>query len=311
MSVMIATVDPEEVVFVDNQPDEPKSKVKEGIKIQNPEPEEPVEKEEEDIQEDVVDKQPTKVQIADASSKTEAAFKDLRGVMICQNTEKIEAFTKYICCGCCKVETENRYFVRNLDTEETLLMAKEDSWWCLRNPCVCCDCICWCCHSDCSKQRSFDMPVFPFSLRDEETETPEEPIMLIKRYCRSSCFPLCLQSVEVYDSAMMLIGSVNQVFRCWPLCGKFEVRNESEEVVYTIYTPCILTTLCCTEAVFAIYDNEENEVGNIAKQFGNVVKEAITDSDKFKVTFPEGCEPKMKAVMMAAVILFDYLFYES
>ena len=83
------------------------------------------------------------------------------------------------------------------------------------------------------------------------------------------------------------------------------MTNESEEVVYTIYTPCILTTLCCTEAVFA------EEVDSITKQFSNVVKEALTDSDKFKVTFPEGADPKMKAVMFAAVILFDYLFYES
>ena len=104
-------------------------------------------------------------------------------------------------------------------------------------------------------------------------------------------------SVKVYDSAEMLLGSVHQRFRWWPLCGKFEVTNESEEVVYTIYTPCVLTTLCCTEAVFA------EEVGSITKQFSNVVKEALTDSDKFKVTFPEGADPKMKAI--------DYLFYES
>ena len=74
----------------------------------------------------------------------------------------------------------------------------------------------------------------------------------------------------------MLLGSVHQRFRWWPLCGKFEVTNESEEVV------CVLTTLCCTEAVFA------EEVGSITKQFSNLVKEALTDSDKFKVTFPEG-----------------------
>ena len=89
------------------------------------------------------------------------------------------------------------------------------------------------------------------------------------------------------------------------------MTDESGEVVYTIYTPCILTTLCCTEAVFAIYNTEEEEVGSITKQFGNVVQEALTDSDKFELTFPENCDPKMKAVLFAAVILFDYLFYEN
>ena len=300
---MIAKVKPEKMKFVD------KPNVKEEIKIRNHESGMPRKMEEEKMP--VIVEQPTKEQTADAKSKTENAFKELRGMMIGQNTEKIETFSEYICCGCCKIETENRYFLRSLDTNETLLVAKEDSWWCLRNPCLCCDCICWCCHSDCSKQRSFDMPVFPFSLRDEDNDNPKDPIMIIKRNCRSSCFPLCLQSVQVYDSVGLLIGSVHQRFRCWPLCGKFDVMNEKEEVVYTVYTPCILTTLCCTEAVFAVYNTEEEEVGSITKQFGNVVKEALTDSDKFKVIFPDGANPKMKAVLLAAVILFDYLFYEN
>ena len=53
------------------------------------------------------------------------------------------------------------------------------------------------------------MPVF-FSIRDREDEIPEDPIMIIRRSRRSDCFPLCLQSVEVHDSAGMLIGTVHQ-----------------------------------------------------------------------------------------------------
>ena len=53
------------------------------------------------------------------------------------------------------------------------------------------------------------MPVF-FSTRDREDESPEDPIMMIRRPRRSDCFPLCFQLVEVHDSAGMLIGSVHQ-----------------------------------------------------------------------------------------------------
>ena len=53
------------------------------------------------------------------------------------------------------------------------------------------------------------MPVF-FSTRDRDDESQVEPIMMIRRPCRSDCFPFCLQSVEVHDSAGMLIGSVHQ-----------------------------------------------------------------------------------------------------
>ena len=56
------------------------------------------------------------------------------------------------------------------------------------------------------------MPVV-FSTRDREDESPEEPIMIIRRPRRSGCSPLCLQSVDVYAgrvSAGKLIGSVHQ-----------------------------------------------------------------------------------------------------
>ena len=94
----------------------------------------------------VVVEQPTKEQMVEAGNKIEDAFNDLRAVKICQKTEKIEAASQYIFCGCCKIETENRYIVKSLDTGETRLVAMEDSWWCLRNPCICCDCIYWRCH---------------------------------------------------------------------------------------------------------------------------------------------------------------------
>ena len=64
---MIANVKPEKIKFED------KPNVKEEIKIRNPES-------------GVIVEQPTKEQITDAKSKTENAFKELRGMMIGQNT---------------------------------------------------------------------------------------------------------------------------------------------------------------------------------------------------------------------------------
>ena len=127
----IAKVKPVEVIFVE------KPNVREEIKIRGP-------KGKEDTV--VVDEQPTKEQIVEAGSKIEDAFKDLRTVMIGQNLERIEAATQYFFCGCCKIETENRYYVKSLNTGSTRLVAMEDSWWCQRNPCICCDCIYWRCH---------------------------------------------------------------------------------------------------------------------------------------------------------------------
>ena len=63
-------------------------------------------------------------------------------VVVLQQVEKLEAATLCLSSGCCKVETENRYFLKNAYGSEVLLEAREDSAWCCRNPCLCCDCVC-------------------------------------------------------------------------------------------------------------------------------------------------------------------------
>ena len=53
------------------------------------------------------------------------------------------------------------------------------------------------------------------------------------------------------------------------------------------------------------------EVGTISKTSSNVGKELFTDGDRFVINFPPGCPPEMKANLLAATILFDFLFYED
>ena len=111
-----------------------------------------------------------------------------------------------------------------------------------------------------------------------------------------------------------LLGSVQQtissVLSC-TMCGLFQIIDSNQEVIYSIKTPCVLTTCCCTEVAFDILDKEGNEVGKIAKQSANLAKEAFTDADRFMIIFPVDCNVKMKAVLLGALFLFDYLFYED
>ena len=227
-------------------------------------------------------------------------------IVVFQMVEKIETATAWFSLGCCKVETENRYKVADMDSGETLFMADEESLWCLRNPCLCCDCICWCCHSDCASRRSFTMNLTAVSL--------DGPLVLeMNRPCASDCLPCCLQSISVRDKTGYL-GCVQQKINCVPpctMCGLFEISNSNKEVIYSIHTPCVLTTCCCTEVAFTIIDKDGKEVGEITKQSANVAKEAFTDADRFFINFPENCDVKMKAVLIGALFLFDYLFYED
>ena len=71
-------------------------------------------------------------------------------VVVSQQVEKVETLSAWLSFGCCKVETENRYKVADMDSEKILFMGDEESYWCLRNPCLCCDCIYLCCHAGCS-----------------------------------------------------------------------------------------------------------------------------------------------------------------
>ena len=227
-------------------------------------------------------------------------------VVVSQEVEKIETATAWFSLGCCKVETENRYTLADMDSGKTLFVGDEESLWCLRNPCCCCDCICWCCHSDCASRRSFTLNL--------TAETLEGPLVLeMNRPCRSDCMPCCLQTITVRDKTGFL-GSVQQRVQFVPpitMCGLFEVMNSSEEVIYTITTPCVLTTCFCTEVAFTIIDKDGKEVGDIAKQSANVAKEVLTDADRFLINFPEDCDVEMKAVLIGALFLFDYLFYED
>jgi len=225
---------------------------------------------------------------------------DVDRVVVNQIVEKIETATSWLTLGCCKVETENRYELVDFDTRKTLFMADEKSLWCLRNPCICCDCICWCCHSDCTSRRNFTMNLNAGSL--------EGPLVLeLNRPCRSDCLPCCLQKLTVRNSSGFL-GSVQQRVHAVPpctMCGLFEVTNSNKEVIYTIHTPCVLTTCCCTEVNFIIIDKEGEEVGEITKQSANIAKEAFTDADRFLMNFPKDCDVEMKAVLIGALFLFD------
>ena len=197
-------------------------------------------------------------------------------VVVHQGLEKVETLTRIFSLGCCKVETESQYLVKDAATGRVLLEAAEDSLWCLRNPCCCCDCICWCFHCKCGSRRSFTLRL---------AEQQGDPMVLeMTRPCASECLPCCLQSLAVSDLLGNMLGSVKQVLGYSPpctACGKFEVSDAEDEVQYLIRTPCVVTTCCYSEASFDITDTEGNQVGEITKTSSNLAKELFTDRDRF------------------------------
>ena len=55
----------------------------------------------------------------------------------------------------------------------------------------------------------------------------------------------------------------------------------------------------------------ETEVGKITKQWSGLGKEAFTDAENFGVSFPIDLDVKMKATLLGALFLIDFMFFEK
>ena len=147
-----------------------------------------------------------------------------------------------------------------------------------------------------------------------------KPIILIKRKCRADCCCCCpdtLQSVQVTDGSGNLLGSIEQLCQAsdgWiPNSRTFEAKDEANNVIYTIQTPYTITVYPCigNEVAFSMHDGDGTEVGAITRTVANLQKDEFSDTDQLRIDYPENCDFKMKAVLLAATILFDYVLYTN
>ena len=273
------------------------------------------------------------------------AFDGRDGFTIVHNLAQFETPSTYLNCGldrCCELDTKNEYFMyENTPGPETLeetkakdilMVAREKSDIYFKNPCFCFNCLLcgliYCCHCDCSRLRAFTMLVF--AKEDdgvnlgtgvgENDYAGRKPIILIKRKCRADCCCCCpdtLQSVQVTDGSGNLLGSIEQLCQAsdgWiPNSRTFEAKDEANNVIYTIQTPYTITVYPCigNEVAFSMHDGDGTEVGAITRTVANLQKDEFSDTDQLRIDYPENCDFKMKAVLLAATILFDYVLYTN
>ena len=60
-----------------------------------------------------------------------------------------------------------------------------------------------------------------------------------------------------------------------------------------------------------ITDNNGSEIGLISKKWRGLCRETFTDADSFKVQFPLELDVKLKACLMGAVFLIDFMFFQK
>ncbi|KAK2167762.1 hypothetical protein LSH36_24g04001 [Paralvinella palmiformis] len=200
-------------------------------------------------------------------------------LLVHQQVELLEAFVGF--------ETNNKYEIKN-SMGQRVYFAAEDTCCCTRN----------CCGSE----RPFDIKICDNTGR--EVIHLESPLR-----CDTCWFPCCLKKVEVQAPPGHTIGYVRQA---WSVCKpKFKIMNAEDEQVLVIEGPC-LTCNFCGDVEFQVFANDgETHVGQIRKQWSGIVKEMFTDADNFGVTFPIDLDVKVKATLLGAIFLIDFMFFEK
>ncbi|NXX25364.1 PLS1 scramblase, partial [Nicator chloris] len=199
-------------------------------------------------------------------------------VLIHQQLELLEIVTGF--------ETNNKYELKNA-LGQRVYFATEDTDCLTRN---CCG------------------PSRPFTMRIVDNLGHEVITLHRPLRCSTCCCPCCLQELEVQAPPGTTVGYVVQN---WHAClPKFTIQDEKRMDILKIIGPCVVCR-CCEDIHFEVKSVDETcAVGRISKQWTGFVREAFTDADNFGISFPMDLDVKMKAVMIGACFLIDFMFFE-
>ncbi|XP_053246176.1 phospholipid scramblase 2-like [Podarcis raffonei] len=199
-------------------------------------------------------------------------------ILIHQQIELLEVLTGF--------ETANKYEIKNAMGQRVYFAAEEND---------CCTLNC------CGPSRPFTMKIL---------DNVGQEVIELRRplRCSSCCCPCCLQELEVHAPPGTPVGYIKQLWD--PCLPKFAIQNEAQEEILRVVGPCIVCS-CCEDINFEVKSKDEkNNVGRISKQWTGFVREAFTDADNFGIQFPQDLDVKMKAVMIGACFLIDFMFFE-
>ncbi|XP_058152392.1 phospholipid scramblase 1-like [Dasypus novemcinctus] len=153
----------------------------------------------------------------------------------------------------------------------------------------------------CGSWRPFTMTIYDNFGRD---------VITLYRSLGSSCCwsDCCLQKLKVEAPPGEKIGYVYQSYQpCFPT---FTLKNENMTDVMTIRGPCIISN-CLMDVNFNLLSlDDEKVIGKFTKQLAGYMTDKLRDANKFGIQFPVNLDVKMKALMLAASFLIDYMYFE-
>ena len=108
--------------------------------------------------------------------------------------------------------------------------------------------------------------------------------------------------LEIRSPSERILGTVQREF-AW-FRRLYHVTDSEGRTVYQLFGPVRHPW------TFEIRQGDR-VVGRIVKKWVGVGKETFTDADTFGVTFPADCTPALKAVLLGAVFLIDFVHFEN
>lgn len=210
----------------------------------------------------------------------------LNSLVIKQKVEDVEVVTHH--------ETQNRYECYN-SLGHPVFQCREKSNYCARQ----------CCRS----QRAFKMHI---------TGSSNSEVIRIRRPYRCVCFcqccsccGCCVDEVQVESPVGDVIGYVREV-RCGCRIG-YEILDRNNDLILKIRGPLCFHCACIGEdIVFKITSKDgKTELGRIINEWSNIPQKMFTSADNFSLTFPIDLDVRIKAILLSAVFLIDFMYFEK
>lgn len=209
--------------------------------------------------------------------------------------------------GC---ETRNKYKVaiNSGGQQKTLFFCKEHSGCCVRNCCT-------------PEMRPFTMKIKHVVCQsDISQEDFTHPYATFKRPFKCTC--CCCNRPEMtgkYEENNQTFGKI--VEPCTLCSPEFKIFNKDNTLKYTLNINCCQCGFQCrgnycgrmASCTFEIYNGNATSgsvVGTVTRRCTGV-KNVVTDADTFIIKFPQDAQPEDKLMIIGAVLLIDYRYYET
>jgi uncharacterized protein YxjI len=125
----------------------------------------------------------------------------------------------------------------------------------------------------------------------------KRPVLRLKRP-----FRWYFHELRITDGGGRPIGTIRREFSF--MRRIFTLQDASGRELYRLYGPLLHPW------TFEVRKGEQ-VVGRIVKKWSGAAREVLTDADTFGVTFPAGADTTVKALLLAAVLLIDFVHFEN